>query len=253
MLARKLTRLALAATFACLSTLPAAETRDPQAVEVAQAMHSAMGGLDTWNNSRYVRYDFKVGKPGEWRVDRAHLWDKWEGRYRFENTDKEGKRTVVLFNVNSKEGEVYVDGEKATGDAAGEAVEQAYRAYINDMYWLAMPWKWLDPGVSLKYVGEKEHDGQACDVVELSFESVGLTPGDTYQGFVSKDSRLMIHWEYTLQSDRNGSWDWEYVESNGVKLAKTHTNDEGAEINMGDVKVSDSVDEALFSDAAKQL
>ncbi len=253
MLNLNLTCLVAAATLVGAAAPATAETREPQAVAVAKAMHEAMGGLEAWNNSRYVRFDFKVGKPGEWRVDRAHLWDKWEGRYRFESTDGEGKHSVVLFNVNTKEGSAYVDGVQATGDAGAEAIEQAYRAYINDMYWLAMPWKWLDSGVNLAYVGEQDYKGQACDVVELSFEGVGLTPGDVYKGFVSKDSRLMIHWEYMLQSDRSGSWDWQYVETNGVKIAKTHTNEEGGEINMGDVKASGAVDETLFSDPAKSL
>ncbi len=230
-----------------------AETRDPKAVEVADAVHQAMGGMDKWNNSRYVRFDFKVGKPGEWRVDRHHLWDKWEGRYRFENTDKDGKRTTVLFNVNTKEGSVYLDGEKLAGDDAAKAIDQAYGSFINDMYWLSMPWKWNDPGVNLAYEGEKEYDGKPYDVVQLTFESVGLTPGDTYHAYVSKDSHLMTHWEYKLQSDRTGSWDWEYLESNGVKLAKTHTNAEGMQINMGDVKVSDTVDETLFTDPSKPI
>lgn len=248
----KLSRLFLPIALA-LAGAAFAQERAPEAVAVAEEMMAAMGGQDAWNNTRFVRFDFKVGKPGEWRVDRAHLWDKWEGRYRFETPVEGGGVRVVLFNVNTKQGDVYLDGRPVAGAEKTEALEGAYSAYINDMYWLAMPWKWLDPGVNLAYGGEQEYDGKACDVVNLSFGNVGLTPGDRYKAFVSKDSRLMVHWEYTLQSDRTGSWDWQYVDAGGVKLAKTHVNDEGTEINMGAVKTAAEMDAAYFTDPAKSI
>lgn len=230
-----------------------AQNRDPKAVEVANRMMKAMGGADAWNNTPFVRFDFKVGQNGEYRVDRAHLWDKWNGRYRFEQKTKEGKIQVVLFNVNDKKGTVYVDGTKLSETDAAEPLQRAYAAFINDMYWLAMPWKWLDSGVHLKYIGEKEHAGEMCDVVELSFENVGLTPGDRYQGFVSKASGLMTHWEYTLQSGNTGSWEWTYTDTRGIKLAATHTNAEGTEINMGAVAAMAETDQAYFTDPEKML
>lgn len=237
------------AAVACLS---AQETREPKAVQVAERLMKAMGGRDAWNNTRYVRFDFKVGQPDELPAGRSHLWDKWEGRYRLEQ-ETDGRSQVVLFNVDTKEGEVYLDNVQVTGDEASETIEKAFGAFVNDTYWLAMPWKWLDPGVHLRYIEEKEYNGQVCDVVQLSFESVGLTPGDRYLGFVSKKSGLMVHWEYTLQSDRTGAWDWVYVETGGIQLAKTHVNEDSLHIHMGAVEASDSVDQALFHDPAKRL
>ena len=238
-----------AVLFVSAALAPAQDARDPKAVEIAHALMETMGGQEAWNNMRYIRFDFKVGSEGAWRADRTHLWDKWEGRYRYED----GKGQVVLFNTNTREGQVYQGGQPVEGEDRTKALEGAYGAYINDTYWLAMPWKWLDPGVSLSYIGEKEHNGQTCDVIELSFQNVGLTPGDRYQGFVSRDSGMMIHWEYTLQSDRTGSWDWEYMKSGGLALAATHKNAEGMEINMGVVEASGEVDEAYFTDPAKSL
>jgi len=244
--------LALALAFAA-APLSAAEQRDPQAVAVAEEMMEALGGQDAWNNTRFIRFAFRVGQNGEWQVDRRHLWDKWDGRYRFEQPLPEGKRQIVLFNVNTREGQVYVDGQQLDAEAAKEPLDGAYRAFINDMYWLAMPWKWLDPGVNLAYLGERQRSGESFDVVQLSFGSVGLTPGDTYDAYVSKDSRLMTYWEYKLQSDRTGAWDWEYVETNGIKLAQTHTNEEGREINMGSPEAMTEVDEAYFTDPAMSI
>ena len=80
------------------------------------------------------------------------------------------------MNMANKQGTVYEDGKKLEGQAAAKAIEAAYGAYINDFYWLAMPWKWLDEGVNLKYAGKKPQGGENCDVVEFTFGKVGLTP-----------------------------------------------------------------------------
>jgi hypothetical protein len=116
-----------------------------------------------------------------------------------------------------------------------------------------MPWKWLDPGVNLKYIGKKPCGSEQCDVVELTFNHVGLTPGDRYDAFISPSSHLMTHWEYTLQSHDKGAWDWDYGQYASIKLASNHTNAKQMSISMGDVKVLDSVDDAYFSDPNHSL
>ena len=134
-----------------------------------------MGGQDAWNAAHCVRFDFKVSIGGETKADRSHLWDKQTGRYRFEE-----KNQVVLMNLADKQGTAYLDGKKMEGPGAAKAIDGAYKAYVNDFYWLAMPWKWMDAGVNLKYIGKKPQGGEDCEVVELSFEKVGLTPGDRW-------------------------------------------------------------------------
>ena len=90
------------------------------AVEVATAMHRAMGGMDAWNAAHFVRFDFKVSIGGESKADRSHLWDKQTGRYRLDQ-----KNRVVLMNLANKQGTVYVDGKKLEGPDAAKAIEQA--------------------------------------------------------------------------------------------------------------------------------
>jgi len=240
-------RIVISSLLACLF-LFAADARDPKAVEIAQDSQKAMGGQEAWNAARFVRFDFKVNIGGETKVDRSHLWDKQTGRYRLDQ-----KTRVVLMNLANKQGTVYVDGKKLEGPDAAKAVEGAYGAYINDFYWLAMPWKWLDEGVNLKYLGKKAQSGENCDVVELTFGKVGLTPGDRYQAFVSPKSHLMTHWEYTLQSGDKGSWDWQYGEHGGVKLASNHTSPPDKSIHMGAVRILKDVDAAFFTDPQRPL
>jgi len=232
--------------------IPAAAEKDAQSEAVARQMMAAMGGENAWNDAHFVRFDFIVTRDGAERVNRSHLWDKYTGRYRLEQRTEKGLQ-IVLFNVNDKSGAAYLGDERMSGADADKQLESAYGAFINDMYWLAMPWKWMDPGVNLKHLGTKQHDGKTCDVVELTFQQVGLTPGDTYHAYVDQASKLMVYWEYTLESGNKGAWEWEYGESGGVKLASNHTNAEGASIGMGKVAVTSSIDEGVFTDPAKKI
>ena len=110
------------------------------------------------------------------------------GRYRLEDKTKAGKPRVTLFNVNTQQGAVFVDGKKLEGAAAAAGVKDAYATWINDMYWLSMPWKWMDMGVNLKYAGEKALGGKSYQMVDLSFSHVGLTPA-TVTTLVSRRPR----------------------------------------------------------------
>ncbi len=105
----------------------AAERRDKQAVQIAHAMMEAMGGENAWTSVHFVRFDFKVISSGQVRVDRHHLWDKFTGRYRLETKTKKGPEEVVLFNVHTKEGKVYVGGKQVEGAQAAEEPEKSLR------------------------------------------------------------------------------------------------------------------------------
>ncbi len=222
--------------------------RDARSVAIAEAMVKAMGGQDAWNSAHFLRFDFKVSKGGKEVASRSHLWDKRTGRYRLDDTTKQGSPRTALMNLANREGSVYVGGKKLEGADSAKGLKEAYGSYINDVYWLMMPWKWLDGGVHLKYLGQQK----GYDVVELTFDHVGLTPGDMYHAFVSPKTHMMEHWEYTLQSGDKGSWDWQYGEHKGVKLASNHTNDQGMAINMGTVDILDSVPDESFTNPAKK-
>ncbi len=241
---------------------------DPQALKVADELLQALGGKKAWEKARYFSFHWMVEREGKPVADYRHDWDRYTGRYRVEGTNREGKHFVALFNVNSKEGEVYLDGAQLPArqepQAGGPAdstkikfLENAYGRFINDSYWLLMPYKLNDPGVVLDYDGEKELEGQKYDVVKVTFENVGLTPKDTYWAYISKTDRLMHRWEYVLQGQEPGSapqpswWrDWQTV--GGIKLAMSKEFEgRPARIYFKEVKVSPTVDEAVFEMTGK--
>lgn len=221
----------------------------PKAVEIGRAMMRAMGGQAAWGRVRFVRFDFNVTMGGQPMVSRSYLWDKQGGRCRVEDRAADGRQGVVLLSsLEKQQGAAYIAGQKLTGQPEERALRASHNSFLNDIMWLMMPWKWLEPGVNLKYAGRKTLNGQAYDVVEVTFEPPQHYAGDRYTAYVSPSSHLMERYEYVLRTGEKGAWDWQYGDTGGLKLARKHTNDSGAAIDMGDVRVLQKVDAAYWTD-----
>jgi hypothetical protein len=168
-----------------------AEASDPDAIAVADELMQALGGRDAWDATRYVRWTF-FGR-------RTHTWDRHTGDARIEGTEKQsGEPFVICMNVNSKQGRVWIGGEEVTDfEKLKQMLRVGYQAWVNDSYWLFMPFKLKDSGVTLKYLGERGMaSGESADVLELTFDDVGVTPQNKYHVFVDKDSRLVRQWSF---------------------------------------------------------
>ncbi len=100
-----------------------------------------------------------------------HLWDRKSGRYR-EEWELFGEQAQALFNVQTKEGRVFREGDEIEAAESAEVLEQAYYNHLNDSYWLLMPWKLTDPGVHLSNLGRETVNGQTYDVLHLIEESL---------------------------------------------------------------------------------
>ena len=112
----------------------------------------------------------------------------------------DGESLVVLLDINSREGNAWLGGAAVEGAQSDSLAEFAYARFINDSYWLLMPYKWRDPGVNLEYLGHETHDDGTWQVFHLDFDDVGLTPGDQYWAYVSDTPpHLMRKWQYHLQ------------------------------------------------------
>lgn len=238
------------------SRLAVADTPPPAAAASATAigkqLWNALGGDDGWQRARYFRFDFVVERQGKRVVTRSHYWDRWSGRYRVEGEDKEGAWRV-FFNVNTKQGEAWLGGKKLT-DAAQikKMVDDAYGAFINDSYWLLAPFKIFDPGVNLSSDGEaKGPNGEACDVLALTFGNVGLTPKDKYWLLVDRTSHLVVEWKYVLdgKNEPPTAFAWTGWKKVGpIMLAPVRQGlTKPAVIRFDNLNVSTDVDEAALT------
>jgi len=231
---------------------PAPPTSNPKAIAVAGKAMEALGGEAAWNNTHFLRFTFAVDRGGKTVVSRDHTWDKWTGRYRLEGANKEGQKYVVLLNVNTKEGQAWSDGKAADGEDKKKLLEMAYGAWVNDSYWLIMPYKMMDPGVVLAYDGETKEGGAAWDKVRLTFDSVGLTPKDKYWAFVNRQTGLVDKWEFVLGGENKppAPFAWEGWKKYGnVMLAPERKNlKDGTRIYFPVLEVKESVPGAVFTD-----
>jgi hypothetical protein len=158
---------------------------DAHALAVVERVTERLGGRSAWDRTRYLAWNF-MGK-------RRHVWDKTEGRLRLED----GAR-IVLCDLDDGTGRVFENGvEVLDPEQRKKALERTRAIWINDSYWMFMPYKLLDPGVHLAYDGvEKLGDGRDADVLTLTFESVGMTPDNRYRVFVGRDTGLVEAWSY---------------------------------------------------------
>lgn len=227
---------------------------------IAAKLMQAMGGRERWQAARYLRFDWVVDRDGQEASRVRHLWDKHTGRYRVEWRSREGQAIQVLFEIGTRQGRVWVDGAAASDSTL---LERAYGRFINDTYWLLMPWKLEDPGVRLEPAGTAELDGQTYDILHLSFASVGLTPGDHYWAYVNRATHRMDRWAYFLERDegepaleRATAWTWsDWFASGGVQFARDRraVGSEGRRIHFPVLALLEAVDPAVFEDAAIPL
>jgi len=237
----------LALAVATLVVLPAAAGSDPKALAVAERVSQALGGEAAWKATRYLRFDFAVEVDGQVKTSRAHTWDKWTGRYRLQGKNKEGQAFVVLMNVNTKQGAAWLNGQPAEGEALQKLLENGYATWVNDTYWLIMPYKLRDPGVSLALAGQEA----GCDKLLLTFEGVGLTPKDRYWVWVNQKTGLVDRWDYVLKGEKGPptSFEWKGWKAFGkIQLADDRREPKaGRRIFFPVLEVPASVDDGVFT------
>ena len=224
---------------------------DPKAVAVADRVMATLGGEEAWRATRYLRFDFAVEREGKTLMSRAHTWDRHRGRYRVESTDETGRPVVVLMNLHTKQGQAWVGGEPASGDALEKLLESGYAWWVNDSYWLVMPYKLRDDGVVLTYAGLEAEQLGTWDKVLLTFEGVGLTPKDKYWVFVNRSTGLVDRWELVLKGADTAPvrWDWSGWASFGqIQLADERTNPtDGTRILFSVLDAPESVPDSVFA------
>ena len=194
---------------------------------VAKRLADSMGGRAAWDALPGLAFDFVLKSDGKETFRRSHLWDKRKSRHRLEMTSPDGKRVVVVHSVLAKDdpdAKVLVDGKDAAEEERAAWIEKAYAVWVNDTYWLAMPWKLEDAGVRLELAGEEKSGSAAYDVLALSFDSgTGLTSGDRYRVLVERGGAgLVARWEYVLENQEPPPvvWSWEgWTTVAGVKLS----------------------------------
>lgn len=164
-----------------------AASSDTRAIQIADEVMNAMGGRKAWDETRFISWTFFER--------RKLLWDKQAGKCRIEWLKRP---LTVTVDLNTGTGKVNLNGvEQTHPDSLAKYLDLGKKVWINDSYWLVMPFKLKDSGVTLKYLGDsKTEAGAAADLLQLTFNNVGVTPENKYHVWVDKKTRLVTQWAY---------------------------------------------------------
>lgn len=216
------------------------EESDEQAIAIADEVMEAMGGRAAWDATRYIQWTF-FGR-------RTLLWDKETGNVRIELP---ADSTVYLVNIFDKTGKVQLKGTDISAtDSLDQYLEQGESIWINDAYWLVMPYKLKDSGVTLKYIGQDTMQGGApADVLQLTFQEVGRTPDNKYLVYVDKEDRLVKQWQFFgnyQDPEPRFTTPWQDYQQHGAIML---SGDRGRS-KLTDIAVLESVPEGAFTSLA---
>jgi hypothetical protein len=211
---------------------------DPSAIQLADSIMHAMGGRENWDKTRFISWTF-FGR-------RDLVWDKYAGRVRIES---KSDSTTYLVNVNTGEGRVKIKNTEITEpDSLRKLLDKAKSMWINDSYWLVMPFKLKDSGVTLKYMGEDTLKGGRFNTLVLTFKEVGVTPQNKYKLYVDIKEKLVRNWAYysnAAQDTANFIRPWDNYQKYGNVLLSADRSDKAGPSN---VKVDETLPDALFTE-----
>ena len=212
------------------------EGSDAKALQIADSVMKAVGGRYAWDMTRYIRWTF-FGS-------RSLVWDKTKEKVRIDYLNND---TKIRLNLKDMTGRVYKDGKEMTNpDSLKKYLERGKGAWINDSYWLVMPFKLKDSGVTLKYAGVKKNAlGVDCDVLNMTFKAVGNTPDNKYEVYVNPSSHLIVQWDYYAKATNekpNISTPWEDYRALGNIMLSISRGDKRSMVPIGVYKnMPDSV------------
>ena len=234
-----------------LPAVAGAETpaSDPRAVKIADQVMQALGGKEAWDKIPGLRWTFEVTMNDTVRSSRRQAWDRRNDWYRVEGKNRAGQQFCFMRDLKSDHGHAWMDGQAIEGDSLQKLLKRAKSLWTNDTYWLLMPYKMRDPGVTLGYAGDTTVAGLTYDRVALSFENVGETPGDHYWVWVNRKNHRVERWDMVLQGDQPPpkTYTWEGWEQHGGLWFATAHRQSPAVVYTRNVEVVSKFGDQEFS------
>jgi hypothetical protein len=164
----------------------------------------AAAGADQWRHVSRIQFDFVVVRNGKEALRAAHDWDV--------------RRNTNVVSWNGKS--VSIDLSSTPTDADSKA---AFARWTNDTYWLLAPLKLRDGGTRLELLEPISYGSDFVDRLRISFDGVGLTPGDVYTWYIDRSTHRPIAWDFQPNPARTVRFSWDdYVTTSGLTLSTRH-------------------------------
>ena len=172
-MARSISKTALLAIATLLLAATSWAQKPPIVEQIAKAY-----GLDSFGQIDAIRYTFNIPV---FKLTRTWTWEPKADRVTYEGKDKDGKPVKVTY-VRSQ-----------VGSQPDNVKKEIDPGFINDQYWLILPFHVLWDGASVEDKGMQKipgGKGSARHVVVKYSSDVGYTPGDTWELYVGSDNRI---------------------------------------------------------------
>lgn len=187
---------------------------DSKAISIANQVMEGNGGLEAWQNLTYVKWNF-FGS-------RLHIWNKKTDDYVIKGIKDD---FLIKGNLHESATSLVLQGQQISHpDSLTKYGDKAISMWNNDAYWLFMPFKLRDSGVTLQCLSpDKDLLGNETDKLALTFTNVGDTPDNKYIVYIDQSTNRISQWDYyPMASDAAPRFQipWtDYKEYDGVMLA----------------------------------
>ncbi len=100
-----------------------------------------IGGKENWQTARYFMFTCVGGEKHSFaQGERKYLWDKQTGNCRFEGITTDDERIVVLFNLKTDKGTVYVNAEEISNSLiVADIIAEVANEFEKDAQLLFLP------------------------------------------------------------------------------------------------------------------
>ncbi len=180
---------------------------DAQAIAIVDQVIAASGGEAAWAKAKELHWIHAVIVDGKIVYLVKHDWDRWNGRHRMAKYLPGGAQNTVQHDLYEGTGHAFVvspDGRQdpLTRDDINDMKKEGTTRLWADSYMLALPFKLKDPGVHLKYKGERAEPPATpdapppttakWDIIRVTFDpGVASTPEDIYELLINKETHLI--------------------------------------------------------------
>src|SRR5262249_14835061 len=146
---------------------------DPKAVELADKVLAAVGGMTKWNGVKQLRWSEQVLDGEAVKIEGEEAWDRWNARHYGRIFGEHGD--VVIKR------ELYSDKFEAFGEQSGHRAElpetdedkvrkSAQERFQFDTVALCAGFLLEEPGSHLAYAGTTQGDAGDLEVITLTFD-----------------------------------------------------------------------------------
>ena len=172
---------------------------DPIADSLAQRVLEAAGGPGVWSRVPYLAFSFGVEENRQVGRVVRHLWNRNTNQYRLETPGPTGEPYVILFDVDTRQGKAYWGGVELGNKESATRVAGAFQRFVNDTFWLLMPFRLFDAGVERAFLPDSSND--VIDVLRVRFTLPDRAPTDEVYLYIARETGRIVQWKYRTPAD----------------------------------------------------